>query len=136
MVRAASNASNASPPSSTAFAISLRELDGHTSVLTVAGELDLCSAPTFKWALTDVLSLGCSELVVDLSPVTFIDSTALSVLIGVQRRLRSGTRLTLVCANAKVLEIMEMTGLVAMFELFSTLEHALAGARGDATAAT
>ena len=124
-MHATSNASSASPPGSTAFTISLRELDGSTSVLTVAGELDLCSAPTLKWALTDALTGGCSELIVDLSPVTFIDSTALSVLVGVQRRLSAGARLAIVCANAKVLEIMELTGLVALFELFETLEQAL-----------
>ena len=136
MMHAASNASNASPTNSTAFAISLREFDGGTCVMTVAGELDLCSAPTLKWALTDVLTGGCSEVIVDLSPVTFIDSTALSVLVGVQRRLGPGMRLAIVCANAKVLEIMELTGLVALFELFGTLEQALAGARDGATAAT
>jgi len=135
-MHAASNASSASHPGSTAFAISLRELDERTSVLTVAGELDLCSAPTLKWALTDVLTAGRCELIVNLSPVTFIDSTALSVLVGVQRRLGPGMRLAIVCANAKVLEIMELTGLVALFELFGTLEQALAGARDGATAAT
>ena len=133
-MHAASNASSALPTGSTAFAISLRELDERTSVLTVAGELDLCSAPTLKWVLTDVLAGGCSEMIVDLSPVTFIDSTALSVLIGVQRRLSAGARLAIVCTNAKVLEIIELTGLVALFELFATLEQALVGARDDATA--
>ena len=106
------------------------------SVLAVAGELDLSSAPSLKWALTDLLGGGCSRLVVDLSRVSFIDSTALGVLVGIQMRLSAGTRLAIVCANANVLEIFELTGLVGTFELFSTLEHALAYARGDAPAAT
>jgi anti-sigma B factor antagonist len=125
---------NAPPASSTACAISLRELDGRTSVLTVAGELDLSSAPSLKWALTDVVSGECSQVVVDLSLVTFIDSTALGVLVAAQRRLSGVARLAIVCANAKVLEILELTGLVGLFELFLTLEHALAGARDNVTA--
>jgi anti-sigma B factor antagonist len=131
----ASNASGASPPSSPAFAISRRELDGRTSVLTVAGELDLSSAPDLKWALADALAASRGQVVVDLTLVTFLDSTALGVLVGVQRRLSVGTRLAIVCADANVLRIFELTGLVGTFELFSTLELALESARGSATAA-
>ncbi len=129
-------ASHASPPSSTAFAITQRELEEGVSVLTVAGELDLSSAPSLKWALTDLLSGGSDSVVLDLTLVTFLDSTALGVLVGVQRRLADGRRLAIVCANPKVLEIVELTGLVGTFELFSTLEPALAYARGNATAAS
>jgi len=134
-MHAASNASSASPPSSTAFAISQRELDARTSVLAVAGELDLSSAPSLKWALIDLLAAGRSQVVVDLSQVTFIDSTALGVLVGLQMRLSAPTRLAIVCANAKVLKILELTGLVGTFALFSTLEHALAYVRASATSA-
>jgi anti-sigma B factor antagonist len=134
-MHAASSASRASPPNSTAFAISQRDPDSRTSVLTVAGELDLSSAPSLKWALTDVLGTSCSQVVVDLSLVTFVDSTALGVLVGVQRRLNGATRLAIVCANAGVLKIFELTGLVGTFEIFSTLEQALAYVRADATAA-
>ena len=130
----ASNASGASPPSSPAFSISRRELDGRTSVLTVTGELDLSSAPDLKWALADALDAS-AQVVVDLSLVTFLDSTALGVLVGVQRRLTAGTRLAIVCADANVLKIFELTGLAGTFELFSTLELALESARGNATAA-
>jgi len=130
----ASNASGASPPSSPAFQISRRELDGRTSVLAVAGELDLSSAPDLKWALADALDAS-DQVVVDLSLVTFLDSTALGVLVGVQRRLAAGTGLPIVCADANVLRIFELTGLVGTFELFSTLELALESARGNTTAA-
>jgi len=130
----ASNASGASPPSSPAFEISRRELDGRTSVLAVAGELDLSSAPDLKWALTDALDES-AQVVVDLLKVSFLDSTALGVLVGVQRRLGAGARLAIVCADANVLRIFELTGLLGTFELFSTLELALESARGNATAA-
>ncbi len=129
-------AAHASPAGSTAFAITEREFEGAVSVLTVAGELDLSSAPSLKWALTDVLSSGLDDVLVDLTLVTFLDSTALGVLVGIQRRLAEGRRLAIVCANAKVLEIMELTGLVGTLELFSTLEPALAYARGNATTAS
>ena len=130
----AGNPPGASAPSSPAFEISRRELDGRTSVLAVAGELDLSSAPDLKWALADALGAS-DQVVVDLSLVTFLDSTAIGVLVGVQRRLTAGTRLPIVCADLNVLRIFELTGLVGTFELFSTVERALESARGNATAA-
>src|SRR5262249_48671573 len=60
--------------------IAKHDLDSHTTVVAVTGELDLSSAPSLKWTLVDLLEAGCNQLVVDLSLVTFMDSTALGVL--------------------------------------------------------
>ena len=69
-------------------------------MLSVAGELDLTTAPRLKWALVDALHEGCSHLVVDLSHTGFMDSTALGVLVGVNRSLEVGARLTIVCGSS------------------------------------
>jgi anti-sigma B factor antagonist len=122
-------------PGKIAFAISQRELDAKTSVLSIDGELDLASAPSLKWALADLLDAGCSQLVVDLSRVTFIDSTAIGVLVGAHRSLNDGARMAIVCTHAEVLNIFELTGLDATFDIFSTFDDALAHARGGAVAA-
>ena len=129
-----SDTPGASPPSSPAYAIGRRQIDGRTSVVTAAGELDLSSAPELKWALADALAEPGSEVIVDLSQVTFLDSTTLGVLVGAQRRLAAGTRLAIVCADASVLGIFELSGLLGMFELHSTLEAALQAARGTTAA--
>ncbi|MGH2904101.1 MAG: STAS domain-containing protein [Solirubrobacteraceae bacterium] len=125
---------NGAPESSITFAISQRELDRRTRVLAVEGELDLASAPRLKWALSDVLGAGYSQVVLDLAGVTFIDSTALGVLIGVQRRRDVPARLGIVCVHPNVLRIFELSGLDGMFDIFSTFDAALAYARGSATA--
>lgn len=119
---------------SLAFAVSHRELDASTGVVTVEGELDLASAPSLKWALTDVLGSGVTRIVVDLAPVTFIDSTALGVLVGVHRGLVAGARMAIAGAAGDVLNIFELTGLDATFEMFPTLDDALAWVRGSAAA--
>jgi anti-sigma B factor antagonist len=117
------------------FAISERQLDERTSVLGVEGELDLASAPQLKFALADMLDAGASQLVLDLSLVTFIDSTALGVLVGTHRSLAAGERLGIACSHPDVLNIFELTGLDATFDIFSTFDDALAYARGGAVAA-
>ncbi|MCW3028326.1 MAG: anti-sigma factor antagonist [Solirubrobacterales bacterium] len=122
-------------PKPVAFAVIRRELDEHTGVLDVEGELDLASAPSLKWALTDLLDAGHDQVVVDLSLVTFIDSTALGVLVGVKKNLSPGAKLAIACTHPDVLNIFELTGLDATFDLFPTFDDALAFVRGSAAAA-
>jgi anti-sigma B factor antagonist len=62
--------------------------DGMTTV-RVGGELDLASVPQLRSALTDLIGRGEVRLVVDLSGVTFCDSTALGVFVGAHRKVSS-----------------------------------------------
>jgi anti-sigma B factor antagonist len=118
------------------FAISRRELDARTSAISIAGELDLATAPQLKWMLLDALEEGHSRLVVDLSQATFMDSTALGVLVGVDRSLESGATLAIVCANASLLKIFELSGMDGVFAIFPTLDEALPSADGRAAEAS
>jgi anti-sigma B factor antagonist len=118
--------SNAAKPSMTAFGISSSEPSPGTGVISVEGELDLSSAPRLKWMLIDLLESAHSRLVVDLSLATFLDSTALGVLVGVKRRLEGEARLAIVCARPNLLKIFEFAGVDGAFAIFPTLEGALA----------
>jgi anti-sigma B factor antagonist len=130
MLSRVKTSSNSPQPSSTAFGISQSEFDGRASVISVEGELDLSTAPRLKWMLVDSLEAGHGRLVVDLSLVTFMDSTALGVLVGVKRRLDDDSRLAIVCTRTNVLKIFEFAGMDGAFALFPTLDEALAYAQG------
>jgi anti-sigma B factor antagonist len=117
------------------FLITRRELAHDTSLLSVEGDLDLASAPSLKRALGELQSAGSRHVVVDLSRVSFIDSTALGVLVGAQRALDPGARLAIACAEENVLRIFELTGLDGMFEIAPTLQDALGFVQGSTTAA-
>jgi anti-sigma B factor antagonist len=121
--------SNRSQPTSGPFVILRRELDGRTSEISIEGDLDLSTAPRLKWMLTDALDAGHKELVVDLSLTTFMDSTALSVLVAVNRSLDVDARMAIVCPRSTVLKIFEFSGLDGMFAIFSTVDGALAYTR-------
>lgn len=110
------------------FVIASRRLDERTSVVSVQGELDLSTAPRLKWMLLDELEGGSSELVVDLSGVTFIDSTALGVLVGVNRSPSLAAPLAVICQAAHVLQVFEVSGTDRAFRMCSTLDEALAQA--------
>jgi anti-sigma B factor antagonist len=115
---------------STAFGISRSELDGRTSVIAVEGDLDLSTAPRLKWMLVDALEGGRDLLVIDLTHATFMDSTALGVLIAAKRGLEGDARMAIVCVRANVLKIFEFAGMDGAFAIFPTLEEALAYTRG------
>ncbi len=117
-------------PFTGAFGIIQSQPDERTSVVALEGELDLGRAPNLKWALVDSVDAGYRQLVVDLTNVTFMDSTALGVLVGVNRSLDIGARLAIVCVHANVLKIFELSGMDGTFAIFPTLEQALSYVRG------
>lgn len=122
--------SNRSQTTSRPFGIIRRELDRRTSVISIEGELDLVTAPRLKWMLIDALQAGHEELVVDLSLAAFMDSTALGVLVGVNRSLGADGRMAIACPRGNVLKIFEFSGLDGMFMIYPTVDEALAYTRG------
>jgi anti-sigma B factor antagonist len=115
------------------FEISDRKVDDDTHVVSVAGEIDLFTAPEFKQRMSAPIDEGRSNLIVDLTHTTFIDSSSLGVLIGAHRRLKlRGGSLVVVCDDEAIAKTFKITGLDGVFTLAPTVEAALAD---DATAA-
>jgi anti-sigma B factor antagonist len=117
-------------PFDASFELSEDEPDERTTVITVAGEIHVTTAPQFSRLLNAAIARGKTALVLDLDRVTFIDSTGLSVLLnGLRRVTRRNGRMVLVCTNPTVLRLFQITRLDATFDIRATLEDALAGAR-------
>jgi anti-sigma B factor antagonist len=110
------------------FEIDDRKVDEDTHVVSVAGEIDLFTAPEFKQRMSKPIEDGITKLVVDLSATTFIDSSSLGVLIGAHRRLkqRDGS-LVVVCDNDAIVKTFKITGLDGVFTLVPSLDDALDG---------
>ncbi len=110
----------------TGFELSEPRRERHASVIAVAGELDIATAPRLQAGLIDALKDREHETVVDMSRVTFIDSTALRVLVDAQRSRQSSVPLVIVCDHLNVLRIFKIAAFEGAFKIFSTLEKALA----------
>jgi anti-sigma B factor antagonist len=101
------------------------------AVLGVRGEVDLYSAPALKHALTQLFEGGSSTVVVDLSDVSFLDSTGLGALVEARvTATEAGGSLPLVCDQERVLKLFTITGLDSVFTMHDTLELALASLAG------
>jgi anti-sigma B factor antagonist len=109
------------------FDIKTEQLDQGGYVISLAGEVDLYTAPEFKAQLLDVIGQGAKQVVVDFTDTTFIDSTTLGVLVGGVKRLRSNDgELSLVCSDRNITKIFEITGLDRVFTIYPTRAEAVA----------
>ena len=108
------------------FSVSSERTGAGLGVVSLSGEVDIYTAPQFKECLLELIDTGVDKLVVDLSGVTFIDSTALGVLIGGVRRVRTaGGAMALVVTNRAVERVLSITGLDRVFTIHATREAAV-----------
>jgi anti-sigma B factor antagonist len=114
------------------FALTEDSLDSDRHVVAVRGEIDLFTAPDLKATLVAAIDSGKSRIVVDLTDTTFLDSTALGVLIGVVKRLRARDGvLTLVNVDPNIAKTFEITGLDQIFVISASRDEAVAALDGD-----
>lgn len=99
---------------------------GDATILDVAGEVDVYTAPKLREKLVELVSEGNYHLIVDMTKVDFLDSTGLGVLVGGLKRVRSHDgSLELVCNQERILKIFRITGLTKVFPIYDSLDEAL-----------
>jgi anti-sigma B factor antagonist len=112
------------------FDIKTEQLEDGGYVISLAGEVDLYTAPEFKAQLLDVIGKGAKQVIVDFTDTTFIDSTTLGVLVGGVKRLRtSDGELSLVCSDRNITKIFEITGLDRVFTIYPTRAEAVSNVK-------
>jgi anti-sigma B factor antagonist len=117
------------------FNVNTAELDGQANafVVTATGEVDMYTAPTLEQALDGVIGLGGTSVVLDLSEVTFVDSTLLSVLLRYRDRLTDlGGQLVIVSGDRRILRTFEITGLNRIFRIELRLAEGISAIVGRA----
>jgi anti-sigma B factor antagonist len=102
--------------------VSSRSQGDHT-IVTLAGEIDLYTAPKLQSELVSALrSAGPTLVVVDMSGVEFCDSTGMNVLLAAHRQASErGGDLALAAPRAAVRKILEVTGLASVFTVHDDL---------------
>jgi anti-sigma B factor antagonist len=108
--------------------VKVEDADPGLAVLVVGGEVDYEVSPQLKARLMKAIKAGTRRLVLDLTDVSFIDSTAIGVIAGAVERLdeMGGGSVAVVSTHEKVMQIFEITGLDNVLTVHSTREDALA----------
>jgi anti-sigma B factor antagonist len=95
-------------------------------LVTATGELDMYTADQVGVSIDEARSGGASIVVVDLSAVSFIDSTALAMLVERKKRLGAdGGEVIIVADGQPVLRAFEVTGLDRVFRIYREVDEAL-----------
>jgi anti-sigma B factor antagonist len=107
------------------MALDKRVVDG-TAVIALTGDVDLQSSPAVRQKL-----LGCFEdqtkVVVDLSGVTYIDSSGVASLVeAFQMARKKGGAFALVSVSPQVMRVLSLARLDKVFTIHPTVEAAIA----------
>jgi anti-anti-sigma factor len=101
------------------------ERQGDACVVRLGGELDLYNAAQVRDALNDACGGEPDRVIVDLSEVEFVDSTALGVLIEARTRLNNRRAFLLAGPRLETRRALEMSGLDRHFTVHESVSEAL-----------
>jgi anti-sigma B factor antagonist len=105
--------------------IATETIGGHL-VVSPKGDLDLATAPTLHTWTHRHIDQGAERMVLDLSSVDFLDSTALRVLVSIQKRLLGPrTRFVVVCPQRRLRRIFELTALDRLMTITDSVSTAI-----------
>jgi anti-sigma B factor antagonist len=107
------------------FRATVAEIGQDIALVSVSGELDLYVERELREALAAADKLPSPTVVVDLSAVSFMDSTVCGILVGeAMRRRREGGELVLVSNRNRARRVLEVAGIDAVIPVHPTLHAA------------
>ena len=108
------------------FSLSHSLHEGGLHIVTVSGELDLDVSPRLNAALDAIIDAGGRRIVVDLTDVTYMDSSGLFTLMTASNRLAGLIgELRVVCPPGPVHRLLELTKARRIFGMFDSREAAV-----------
>jgi anti-sigma B factor antagonist len=106
--------------------ISSRQFEGWV-ILDLSGDIDLAHSPAMRKALLgEIKEKHIAKVFLNLKNVRYIDSSGIASLVeGLKASRDSGSRLILFGLSPSVREVMELSRLQKIFEIYDNEEQAL-----------
>ena len=96
------------------------------TVCHIDGEIDINSSPSIKKSFDKLISQKIPRIVINLSKVTYVDSSGLATLVEMLKNMKSyGGRMRLACMSPKIKSLFEITKLEKLFEIMADEETAI-----------
>ena len=100
--------------------------DPEVLVMDIEGELDMYEAPSIKSAIRNEVDKGCSNVILNLGNISYIDSSGIGALIsGLQHVHKNGGKLKLLKINETVRRSFMLVNIFKLFEAFDSEEEAI-----------
>jgi len=108
------------------FSCTAKQFADHV-LLTVVGDVDLAAHGRFQADVEEAWD-GSSDLIIDCSQVTFLDSMGLRVLVHAMQRASTNSRvITLAAPSQPVLRVLELAGVKELFTVTGPVQDAEPG---------
>ena len=96
------------------------------TVIAPQGDIDVTRADALAGRVDADCTGQCPNTVIDLTGVSFMDSSGLSWLCRIQEHLRSEkAELRIVLSGGPVARLLDLTGLVPVFRIHGSIEEAV-----------
>jgi anti-anti-sigma factor len=108
--------------------ITTQELGTGAVRLNLDGRLNMVAAPRLKEAIDEAVGAGTPRIVVDLSAVSFMDSSGLGALIaGLKKARQASGDLRIAGVNDQVATVLRLTNLDRVLRAHESVEAATDG---------
>ena len=95
-------------------------------VCRVDGEIDITCSPELKKIFDKLISQKTPKIVIEMSKVTYVDSSGLATLVGILKNMRSyGGKMRLSNLSPKIKSLFEITKLEKLFDIVADEAQAL-----------
>jgi anti-sigma B factor antagonist len=105
--------------------LAVRQHGSVTVVQPLAERIDAMVAVMFKDRMKAAIEAGSSCILLDLSPIGFLDSSGLGAVVAIRRFLREGQRLELASLTPPVQRVFRLTRMDSVFTIHSEVDDAL-----------
>ncbi len=96
------------------------------TICYVEGEIDINTSPDVKKPFDKLISSKTPKIIVNLSKVTYVDSSGLATLVEILKNMRSyGGKLKLSNMSSKIKSLFEITKLEKLFDIVADEEEAI-----------
>ncbi len=100
---------------------------GDIHVLELCGTLNTTNSPEVEEIVNEVIDEGANNIILDLDPLDMISSTGLRIILATGKKLHKLDGKIVLCnPNKIVMDVLKMSGFSTMFEVFHSLDEALA----------
>ena len=102
----------------------IKKLENPKSGMKIRGEIDIYTAQTFKTAVLEEIGSDNKTFLLDLSELTYIDSTGIGMLIEIRNEAtEKGSALKLYHPRENVMKLLRLTGVDQIFEIVEEETH-------------
>jgi len=109
------------------FEVERSALDSGVTVLALSGTMTMGNQlQELEWAVEELAKTPQNRVVIDMAGITYLDSSALGVLIGCHSAVqKTGGRLRIAGISSRVGAILKMTGVDTVLSLDPTRDHSV-----------